>query len=310
VKEYLQMKTERACRNHVVSILLGASLAASLGLFPALQAEAVVLGGVYQAPGLQPDIGWTSTNMVKNGSAAAFNTDTNPALPNDGMVMRLTPDSSSMAGSAFFNEGYVLGNYSDFTMQFQFRISGSQPIAGRSDGLAFVVGSSPFALGGGGGGQGYEGLTNSFIVEFDVYANASEASSSHIAFMQDGDQTKHMGSSATLLPMDNGDKWEATITYLGNSNALTVTVDDLDQAGNNGATFTLGGIDLPAILGNCGSAGCEPSYFGFTAATGGGFGNQDILGAQLAVPEPGSIPLFAAGFAGLFFIGRRRSSRP
>ncbi len=344
------MKTEKTCRNHVVSMLAGASLAAGLGLFAAPQAGAVVLGGVYQAPGLQPDIAWTSPNIVTRGDAHAMNSNADPlrdpALPNDGLVMRLTPDSPSQSGSAFFNEGYILENNSDFTMKFQFRLAGAQTIDGRADGIAFIVTSnstvfgeqgpsgldlSALALSGEGLGYGkgfdpfinidYAELQNSFIVEFDTFQNGFDTSSSHIAFMQNGDQTVHYGlslngtiptgaiptgSTSTGSPMDNGHKWEAVIRYFGQGDLLIVTVDDLDQAGNNGASFSLTGIDVPAIMGNCGSAGCGPSYFGFTAGTGARFSSQDILGAELTVPEPGVIPLFAAGFAGLFFIGRRR----
>jgi hypothetical protein len=325
MQECLAMKIEKTCRNRVVSMLAGASLAVGLGLFAAPQAGAVVLGGVYQAPGLQPDIAWTSPNIVTRGSAFAFNTNADPAPPNDGLVMRLTTDvsdplsSPGQGGSAFFSEGYILGDYSDFTMKFQFRMTGkglnSDPVNNpynydvgdqRSDGIAFVVARSPSSLGTAGGDLGYGGLANTFIVEFDTHQNGFDASSSHIAFMKNGDQTTHDQATPTILAMDNGDKWEAVIQYFGQKNLLTVTVDDLDQAGNNGASFSLTGFDLPTILGNCGTAGCDYAYFGFTGATGAASSTQDILGAQLTVPEPGVIPLFAAGFAGMFLIGRRR----
>lgn len=292
-------------RTRCVSVVAAVSC---FGLIPASDAFAstVEFGGL-------TGFAWTSPMIETNGTAHAVNTA-------GGQVMRLTDNVGSEAGSAFIINPYVIGHNTDFTSNFVFQItSPGNPSSNQSDGLAFVIGGSPTALGATGGGLGYGGspaLTHSVIVEFDTYSNAlftdpndlgSQPNNSHVALMTNGDPTNHLISRPTSVPMDNGDQWEARINYYGQTDYLSVYLHDLDQPGIK--AFFDYNIDIANTLG-CGSGGCVNSYLGFTAATGGGFANHDIVSWGLTVPEPGSLSLFAvSGLVALclYARGARRS---
>lgn len=246
------------------------------------------------------DIAWTSPVLELNGSAHAYN-------PGTGTVLRLTDNVGSQAGTAFFNNPYVLGHNSDFSTSFTFQItSPGNPLTNRSDGLALVIATSPTSLGGGGGGMGYGSvspLVPSLAIEFDTHWNGFDVSDSHIGVMKNGNETLHLAQTNVPAQMDNGDVWKATINYFGQGDLLVVSLVDLN---NPAVTASLSyTIDIAGLMG-CGTAGCVNSYFGLSAGTGGGFANHDILAWSLAVPEPGSLLLSALGLGSLGGVMRRR----
>lgn len=274
---------------------LVAAACAVAGLALSTQASATV---VFGSAG---DVAWNSPAVIRNGSAHAVDTA-------DGRVMRLVDTVTGQAGSAFFNNPYVLGANSDFEASFTFRITPADTGGVRSDGFTFVIARSPTALGTGGGDLGYGGILPSVALEFDIHQNGGwDSNDSHIGVLKNGNVTEHLAQTATAMRMDNGDKWRAVVRYLGQGDALTVQLTDLDEP-----TLPISSlfykIDIPNIIG-CGSAGCFDSYFGFTAGTGAGFANHDIIGWELTVPEPGVVPLVGLGLSLLGFLsssGNRR----
>lgn len=246
------------------------------------------------------DIAWTSPVLELNGSAHAYN-------PGSGTVLRLTDNVGGLAGTAFFENPYVIGHNSDFTTSFTFQItSPGNPLTNRSDGVAFVIATDPASLGGGGGGMGYGGvdpLIPSLAIEFDTHRNGFDVSDSHIGVMTNGNETIHLTQSNVPSAMDNGDIWKATISYFGQGDLLVVSLEDLNNPGMTASlSYT---IDIAGLMG-CGPAGCVNSYFGLSAGTGGGYANHDILTWSLAVPEPGSLLLSTLGLGALGGMTRRR----
>jgi hypothetical protein len=213
--------------------------------------------------------------------------------------MRLVDAAQSQTGSAFFTNPFVLGLNSDFSTSFVFRISAPDnvPREGRSDGLAFMISRSPTALGSAGQGLGYAGIMPSVVIEFDVHQNDQfsppDPNDSHIALMLNGDETNHLISRPVSLGMDNGDLWRADISYFGQPDSLTVRLSDPDNPLQTIAGFTTT-VDIANTMG-CGTAGCFNSFFGFTAATGVGIADHDLLAWRLRVPEPGSLALLGLG---------------
>jgi len=216
----------------------------------------------------------------------------------DGAVMRLTPAAGSQAGAIYSTTAVPLGTNATFSTQFQFRFTnpgGVDP----ADGITFVIANSPGGLGASGNGMGYSGSSaNSLAIEFDTYNNSIAAgglgqfaaepnSSNHVAIDIGGVLTNTApsnvyGDASCGFPtgdpaqntysvagcMSNGDLWTVNISY--NGSALTVTLSDPAE----GTTFTAlnaYAINIASILAT------NTAYVGFTASTGSGFENQDIV---------------------------------
>lgn len=301
-------------RNTILSRMsrpLGALALACAALAPWSAAQAITFG-------VGGEFAWSSPFLVSNGSGPA-SSGPGPHMPAvvstaDGNVLRLVEDNLNapgQAGSVFVNNPYIIGSNSDFRASFSFRIWSPDPnssVASRSDGLAFVIGGSPHALGNAGFGLGYDqapGLAHSLIVEFDVHDNVFDADDSHIGVMLNGDSTTHQFSHKTALPIDNGDLMQAVISYYGQGDLLTVTLRDVEQ--NQSLASIQYKIDLAAQL-NCNPFGCPFSYFGFTAATGLGVANHDLVDFALSIPEPGTLPLLLGGGAAALMVLRRRAA--
>lgn len=247
------------------------------------------------------------------------------AVTGDGTVLRLTSAGFGESGAAYSTTAFTLGASDTFSSQFQFRFTNPGGID-PADGITLVLAASPTGLGGSGGGLGYTGVPNSVAIEFDTYNNGfnlpTDASSNHVAIDTNGILTDLALSNVygngscgftTGLPaqnpntvpgcMSNGDLWTATVTYNGTN--LSVTL--LDPA--EGSTFnaiTNYPIDIASLLGT------NNAFVGFTAGTGGGFENHDIVNWQFAntatlpTPEPNSLLLVGTGLLALMAITWRR----
>jgi len=252
-----------------------------------------------------------TSGLTLVGDAAAVNTA-------DGTVLRIVPDAGYRSGAFYSTDSLTLGANATFSTSFQFRMTHAGFPA---DGLAFVLAASPGGMGADGGGLGYEGVPNSFIVEFDTYNNGSNdnESDNHVAVGANGSLVpvspvinvygngNCAGSNAAGC-LSNGGLWTATITYDGAR--LSVRLRDSGM----GADFVALSdyeIDIAAILGS------NQAYAGFTAATGGSMANHDILNwtfansAQLPgkVPEPAIAWIFGIGLVALTgLVTRRRAS--
>ncbi len=194
------------------------------------------------------------------------------ATADDGQVLRLTPAAVSMTGSAF---GTQLIRVHDFSSTFSFRMSGAGGIADAkghvgADGFTFTIQPVSASIGGSGQDLGVGGVMPAVSVEFDTFCNDDSAtmdpSSSHVGVDIDGDV--HSVVTADVSPsLNDGNRWFAWVDYDGTT--LSVRVD---QTGVRPAAPQLAyEIDLQ------GTIGTDTAYVGFTAATGGGYQNHDII---------------------------------
>lgn len=214
--------------------------------------------------------GFAFTNF-SNASALTLVGDASIASADQ---LRLTPALPGQEGAAWFTaEQMVVGAGFETTFQFQLNVDGGPPPDG-SDGFAFLIQNTvPTYLAGNGGTLGYDGLKNSLAVEFDTFQNseANDPSQSHISVHTNGtgangwSESLSLGSYNTNPILDNGAVHTAKIAYTPGS--MAIYLDDMTTP-----KFTVG-VDLAEIL----NLGAGKAWVGFTAATGLGYQNHDIL---------------------------------
>lgn len=239
-----------------------------------------------------------------------------------GSALRLTGAGGNQAGAGYSTTGVALGAGATFSTSFQFQMTQTGGIA-PADGITFVLAQGTSGLGGLGGGMGYQGVGNSVAIEFDTYWNNFDADSNHVGVDTNGSLSSLItanpygvavcdfgGNSHTADGcMSNGKVWSAFINYDGTTQKLNVSVQQQGMALVQ--LITDYSIDIGAILGT------TTAHVGFTAATGAGFENHDILSWQLAndtsivgpgndLPEPADLALLGLASAAALWAGRRR----
>ncbi len=201
--------------------------------------------------------GFVNVNdMVANGSALFSNEN----------VLRLNNDYGQ-AGSAFTTQPVGVRG---FTTTFHWRLhEGTQP--NPADGFTFTLqAQSPTAVGAGGGELGYQGITRSVAVKFDVYQNQGDPSDNSTGIFVNGqDPIGGTAINPAIVNLRDQHRKRADITYNGTTLTLTIT-DEQHGTGANSVTFTFN-VDI------AGRIGSETAYAGFTGGTGGLYSLQDIL---------------------------------
>ncbi|GFE71104.1 L-type lectin-domain containing protein [Chroococcus sp. FPU101] len=240
---------------------------------------------------LFPDFSDVS-NLQLNGNATT--------VVSDGQsVLRLTPSLPLQSGSAFVKDAVSLSNEASFSAFFQFRISNPAGIGDNdrqgADGLVFVIQTVSDTAGGIGGGLGYASIDNSLGIEFDTFDNGDlvdDFDGNHIGVNLNGSIISNPLVPVTPL-LNNGTIYSAWIDYNGATDTLEVRFSDTTTRPN--AALISKTVDLVNVLEQ------TDAFVGFTAGTGAGYNDHDILNltfvdefapivpAAPSVPEPRAI---------------------
>ncbi len=202
-----------------------------------------------------------STDQLRfNGNAAVV-----------GAVARLTNGGGYQDGS-FYYQNKV--NISRFSTTFSFRLSNPQ-----ADGFTFIIqGNNTQALGSAGGDLGYQGITNSVAIKFDLWNNAGEGDNSTGIFTDGRSPSVRQGGLPPSVPdqsvnlngtgIDLHSEHVIKVNLVYDGSKLMEVLTDTATGASYTTSYT---VDIASFVGG------SSAYVGFTGATGGASATQDIL---------------------------------
>lgn len=258
----------------------------------ALITSALTLAGAAHAGTVSYPNFSDTTGLTLNGNAAVVNTP-------EGDVLRIVPATFNQSGSFF---GDIPVDTQQFASSFQFRISNpggiSDGVEVGADGFCFVIQPVSSAVGGAGGGLGYQGITPSVAVEFDTFQNSDfgDDSSNHVGVDVNGSVSSN-AQVAVDARFDNANLWSAWVDYDGST--LRLFIDPAGGLNRPLDPIIAYPIDIPTIIGQ------NSAFIGFTAGTGSAWGDHDIVNWSYdsSVPAPGAASLLGVS---VFAAMRRR----
>ncbi|MGB7760188.1 MAG: L-type lectin-domain containing protein [Bryobacteraceae bacterium] len=225
-------------------------------------------------------------------------------------VLRLTPALIGQGGAAWSTTPISFSSSAGtFSTYFQFQITNPGGIS-PADGIVFVLQTVSSGSGGAGGSIGYGGITPSVGVEFDTFDNGispgafNDPNDNHVGVDIDGSMVSvalatpggvaNCGSPVGVANcMSNGDVWSVWIDYDGTNLVVAAADNSTTRPATNLISYA---INIPCVLagGTAAGTGCPTpatmAYVGFTAGTGSGYENQDIVDWQYTntyAPIPG-----------------------
>jgi hypothetical protein len=184
------------------------------------------------------------------------------ASPLTNNSVALTDGNPSEASSVFLNYPQSVGA---FVASFTYQDIGG----GGADGCAFVLQNSapgPWALGAGGGGLGYGGISPSVAVELNIYSPNSVGMT-----VRTNGQTGGPYSSTSPVNLAGGNPISVSLSYDGAKFSITL-IDTV-----TGARFSTNAmLNITSVLGT------NTAYVGMTGADGGISSRQVIRNFQFA----------------------------
>ena len=185
-----------------------------------------------------------------------------------GTALRLSTAAPYNEGTVFTASPVALANDKSFNTHFRFRITNSAGANDEdgvgADGLVFVVQTMNT-----GGGLGYSNL--GLGIEFDTFNNGAalgDPNGNHVGIDLNGSIVSVQTQSEPIR-FNNGEIWNAWVDYNGTADQLEVRWS-MNAARPAVAQLTQT-VDLAPLFGP------HSPFIGFTSATGGGWGDHELL---------------------------------
>jgi autotransporter-associated beta strand protein len=195
--------------------------------------------------------GIDTSGLVGNPTWTVNNSGNNAATPVSNNVLTLTDGNTSETRSAWANAPVSINK--PFTVSFVYKSNSVN--GGSADGTVFVLqNSGTAAIGGGGGSLGYQGLSPSVGIGFDIYNQNLDF------FENGGTATTSINNPGGINPA-SGDPIQVTLSYDGSGN-IGVALLDVGNGNTYSTNDPLSGT-IASILGS------NSGYMGFTGASGG-----------------------------------------
>ncbi len=218
-------------------------------------------------------------------------TGTNQVFLNGSGQLVLTNGQYATTGTAFTTAAQALTSSTPWTTRFDFGLqyAGFDP---QADGFAFVLQSvGPLASGGGGGGIGLSGLSNSAAVGFRSWDNNDLFVATNGNF---GTSTAHANWGTSRLVTGT-----VNLSYNGLGLIDISLTSNLADAYQATQAFDMSGLTPNNV------------YVGFVSGTGlstqtAYIENWRFSANTNVVPEPASVALVAAGMVGIAGVAARR----
>jgi hypothetical protein len=234
---------------------------------------------------VEPNVFAAHPNFNTNGFGWALNGDTvngGPVINNN--LFTLTDGASGENRSGWFRYPLYVGA---FEASYTYQDIGG----GGADGTAFVVQNDPrgtAALGAGGGGLAYIGITPSAAVLLNLYAGAPGGPSGMLVATNGvGDGAGYSTSvyqNTTPVNLDGGNPINVNLRYTGG--VLQINLADTVSGGTFQASYP---IDIPSFVGT------NVAWVGITGSEGGVLSHQTVsnfsyvpLPVLLSTPSSGS----------------------
>ena len=201
-----------------------------------------------------------AVNLPTGFAAKQLDLDGSAALVNG--ALQLTNGGTAQAGAGWFPTKLTI---TGFTTDFDFQLPTSS-----ADGFTFTIQNGSHGLssiGGNGSGLGYEFITNSVAVAFNLYeSGVTNAESVGVYTGGVSPQGSAVNLIGTGINLHSGDAFHVHIVYFGTSLSLILT-DKVTEATVT-EEFT---VNIPS------GVGATTAYAGFTGSTGGMTATQNIL---------------------------------
>jgi hypothetical protein len=210
-------------------------------------------------------------NFTQNDSGA-------PGVPIANGVLTITNNKVGEAHTAFYNTPQIV---TTFSANFIYQASGNKA----AEGVAFVLqnstttppGVGPNALGFGGAGLGYFGISPSVAFEMNINSQNTMG----IALGLNGSIGPYTPTGSINLA--SGDRIGVSLGY--GAGSLLAVLTDLDNPSTPSFSKTFA-VNVPTVVGG------STAFVGFTGATGAATSIQTISGFTF-IPEPSSIIMAA-----------------